>query len=130
MSVSDRDQIKAIFEEVYPGNVRAKDPQAYGALFTEAAIQMPPQVPDHYGPADIAAGFAQQITDKDLDPTLTAEEIEVMGDFGYVTGIARITVRPHDGSPDIQVKFRGLWLMKKEQEQWKIHRQIWNEKPQ
>lgn len=130
MSVSDRDQIKAIFEQVYPDTVRARNPQAYGAMFTAAAVQMPPQVPDRYGPAAIATGFAQQIIHTDLDPTLTIEEIQIMGDFGYATGLARVTVRPHDGSPAVQITFRGLWLMKKEQTQWKIHRQIWNEKPQ
>ncbi|MEO0870229.1 MAG: DUF4440 domain-containing protein, partial [Cyanobacteria bacterium J06642_11] len=66
--------------------------------------------------------------DKDLAPTLTAEEIEVFGDHGTVTGIALVTVYPHDGSPPVQIKFRGFWLMKKEQNEWKIHRQIWNEK--
>ncbi|MDV3350251.1 DUF4440 domain-containing protein [Leptolyngbyaceae cyanobacterium CCMR0082] len=130
MSVSDRNQIKTIFEDIYPENARAKDSDAYAAMFTKAAIQMPPHVPDHYGRASIAAGYAQQVADKDLAPTLTAEEIQVMGDFGYVTGIAMVTVHPHDGSPSVQIKFRGLWLMQKEQGDWKIHRQIWNEKPQ
>lgn len=128
MSASDRNQIKAIFEETYPKIARAKDPQEYAAMFTGSAVQMPPNVSDHYGQAAIAAGFAEQVADKDLDPTLTVEEIEIMGDFGYVTGIAMVTVYPHDGSPAIQIKFRGLWLMKKEQGQWKIHRQIWNQK--
>ncbi|MGD1950477.1 MAG: YybH family protein [Leptolyngbyaceae cyanobacterium] len=130
MSVSDRNQIQTIFEEIYPKNARSKDPQRYAAMFTKAAVQMPPGVPDRYGRADIAAGYAEQVADKDLDPTLTAEEIQVMGDHGYVTGIAMVTVHPSDGSPSLQLKFRGLWLMKKEDGDWKIDRQIWNEKPQ
>ena len=99
-------------------------------MFTPSAIQMPPGIPDCYGRLAIAQGYAQQIVDKDLDPTLTAEEIEVMGDVGYVTGIASVTIRPHDGSDPFQLKFRGFWLMKKEKGGWKIHRQIWNEKPE
>lgn len=129
MSATDRSQIQTIFEETYPNNVRAKDPQAYAALFTETAVQMPPEMPDHYGRDAIAAGFAQQITDKDLDPTLTVEEIQLIEDYGYATGIAMITVYPHDGSPSVQLKFRGFWLMKKEEGEWKIDRQIWNAKP-
>ncbi len=128
MTVSDRTQIKKIFEEIYPETARSRNPQRYGAMFTETAIQMPPHVPDRHGQADIAAGYAEQIVDKDLDPTLTAEDIHVTGDFGYVTGIAMVTIHPHDDSPAIQLKFRGLWLMKKEQGDWKIDRQIWNEK--
>ena len=129
MSATDRNQIQTIFEEIYPNQVRAKDPQAYAALFTETAVQMPPDVPDRYGRDAIAAGFAQQIVDKDLDPTLTVEEIQLMGDYGYVSGIAMIVVRPHDGTPSMRLKFRGVWLMKKEEEQWGIDRQIWNGKP-
>ncbi|MEL6334467.1 MAG: DUF4440 domain-containing protein [Cyanobacteria bacterium J06626_26] len=130
MPDNDRSHIQKIFEETYPQRARAKNPEAYAAMFTEAALQMPPNVPDRYGKADIAAGFAQQIADKDLAPTLTAEEIQITGDFGYVVGIAMVTVHPHDGSPAVTIKFRGLWLMKKEQGDWKIDRQIWNEKPQ
>ena len=130
MSVSDRNQIQTIFEEIYPKNARSKDPQRYAAMFTQAAVQMPPDVPDRYGRADIAAGYAEQVADKDLDPTLTVEEIQVMDDHGYVTGIAMVTVHPNDGSPSLQIKFRGLWLMKKEDGEWKIDRQIWNKKTQ
>ncbi|NEQ52185.1 MAG: DUF4440 domain-containing protein [Leptolyngbya sp. SIO3F4] len=130
MSVSDRNQIRKIFEEIYPERARAKNPEDYAAMFTKAAIQMPPNVSDRYGRKDIAAGYAEQVADKDLAPSLTAEEITLMGDYGYVTGIAMVTVHPHDGSPSLQIKFRGFWLMKKEQDEWKIDRQIWNEKPQ
>ena len=130
MSASDRNQIKKIFEEIYPENVRAKDPQRYAAIFTEAAVQMPPNVPDRRGQADIAAGFSEQVADKALDPSLIAEEVHVIGDFGYVTGIAMVTVYTSDGSPSNEIKFRGLWLMKKEQGEWKIDCQILNEKPQ
>ena len=127
--MTDYAQIQTIFEETYPNNVRAKDPQAYAALFTKTAIQMPPDLPDHYGQVEIAAGYAQQIADKDLNPTLTVEEIQVTGDYAHAIGIAMIIVSPHDGSPAVQVKCRGLWLMKKEQGEWKIDRQIWNLKP-
>lgn len=125
----DRNQIQTIFEDIYPARARARNPQEYADMFTEAAIQMPPNVPDRYGRADIATGYAEQIADKDLDPSLSVEEIEVTGDTGYATGIALVTIHPHDGGSPIQIKFRGFWLMKKAQGEWKIHRQIWNEKP-
>ena len=130
MSASDRNQIKKIFEETYPESARSKDPQRYAAMFTKTALQMPPNVPDRRGQADIAAGFAEQVADKALEPSLTAEEIHITEDFGYVIGIARVAVHPSDRSASTQLKFRGLWLMKKELGDWKIDRQIWNEKPQ
>lgn len=126
---SDREEIRRIFEERYPENVRTKNIQGYGAVFSEDALWMPADAPDRYGPADIMAGFAEQVATRDIDPVLTAEEIQVFGDFGYVVGLSVATICPSDGSPAQQAKFRAVWLMKKVAGQWQLHRQIWNNKP-
>jgi uncharacterized protein (TIGR02246 family) len=130
MKSSDCEKIRSVFEEVYPTNVRKRDLSAYANMYTKDALWMAPGVPDRSGIADIVEGFAEQIAQNDIDPIFTAEEIKVMGDFGYVIGISLAIIRPKDGSPSRSVKFRALWLMKKEQDVWKISRQIWNNKPQ
>jgi uncharacterized protein (TIGR02246 family) len=127
---SDRNEIREIFEEVYAANVRSGNLQGYGEMYTEDALWMPPNAPDRRGINDITEGFAQQIEHQDIDPTFTAEEIEVLGDFGYVVGLSQATLSPKDGSSSRQAKYRALWLMKKEQGLWKIDRQIWNTKPE
>ena len=129
MSSSDRDEIRKVFEEVYAENVRTKNLQGYGEMYTENALWMAPNVADRCGREDIIEGFAATIANQDIDPIFTADEIEVMGDFGYVIGISLATIYPNDGSPPKQAKFRALWLMKKEFGNWKIYRQIWNNKP-
>ncbi|MDJ0898673.1 MAG: SgcJ/EcaC family oxidoreductase [Xenococcus sp. MO_188.B8] len=129
MSSSDREEIRKLFEEVYAENVRTKNLQGYGDMYTDSALWMAPNVPDRCGREDILEGFAQSIANQDIDPIFTADEIKVMGDFGYVIGISIATIYPYDGSPSKRVKFRALWLMKKEPQQWKIDRQIWNNKP-
>ncbi len=129
MISKDRDEIRKVFEEVYAENVRTKNLQGYGEMYTENALWMAPNVADRCGREDIIEGFAATIANQDIDPIFTADEIEVMGDFGYVIGISVATIYPNDGSPPKQVKFRALWLMKKEFGNWKIHRQIWNNKP-
>ena len=130
MSISqDRDQIRIVFEEVYADNVRSKNLQGYGEMYTEDALWMAPNVPDRCGREDIIAGFAESVANQDIDPLFTADEIQVMGDFGYVIGISIATIYPNDGSASKQAKFRALWLMKKVQGLWKIYRQIWNNKP-
>lgn len=130
MSISqDRDEIKKVFEEVYAENVKTKNLQGYGEMYTEDALWMAPNVPDRCGIEDIIEGFAESVANQDIDPVFTADEIEVMGDFGYVMGISIATIYPHDGSPTKEAKFRALWLMKKVQGSWKIERQIWNNKP-
>lgn len=126
---NDKDQIRQVFEEVYAANVRGRDLEGYGKMYTNDALWMPPDQADRIGIPEIVEGFAAQIANQDIDPTFIAEEIEVMGDFGYVVGTSHATIYPIDGSPSKEVKFRALWLMKKEEEFWKIDRQIWNSKP-
>lgn len=124
----NQEKIREIFEEVYPQIVRSRNLAAYQEMYAEDAIWMPPNDRDRQG-YDIVQGFSEQIDKNDIDPVFTAEEIEVMADFGYVLGISMVTISPKDGSPSKQVKFRELWLMKKEDDIWKINRQIWNSKP-
>ena len=126
---NDRDSIRKVFEEVYADNVRTKNLQGYGDMYTKDALWMAPNVPDRCGREDIVEGFAESVANQDIDPVFTADEIEVMGDFGYVTGTSVATIYLQDDSTPKEVKFRALWLMKKVQDTWKIDRQIWNNKP-
>ncbi len=127
--MSDREEIRRVFEDVYGENVRNKDLRGYGEMYTEDALWIPPDVQDRCGVEDIIEGFAHTVTNQDIDPIFSADEIDVMGDFGYVNGISIAKIFPHDGSEPKTVKFRALWLMKKVNGEWKIKRQIWNNKP-
>ncbi|QYX31280.1 YybH family protein [Sphaerospermopsis torques-reginae] len=129
MYSQDKEEIRRVFEETYAENVRTRNLDGYADMYTEDALWMAPDVDDRCGIADIVEGFAQSIDKKDIHPIFTAEEIEVMGDFGYVIGISHATIHPHNGSAENKVIFRALWLMKKESGIWKIDRQIWNKKP-
>ena len=129
IQASDRNAIRKVFEQDYAKYVSAKDLQGYGDMYTTDALRMPPGVPDLSGKEAIKQEFLAQTANQDIHPVLTADEIQVMGDFGYVIGTAMPTIYPKDGSPAKQFKFRGVWLTKKEQGHWKIDRQIWNEKP-
>ncbi len=99
----------------------------YAEMYTEDALWMPPGDVVRHGLTDIAQGFAAQIAKNEINPTFTAEEIEVIGDFGYVIGVSEAKIRSRDDSePTKIVIFRAVWLMRKEQDTWKITRQIWN----
>jgi ketosteroid isomerase-like protein len=126
---NDKEQIREVFEEVYAANVRGRDLEGYGKMYTDDAFWMPPDQADRRGIPEIIEGFAAQIANQDIDPMFLAEEIEVRDNVGYVIGISDARIYPHDGSPSKEVKFRALWLMKKEGDLWKIDRQIWNVKP-
>ena len=126
----DQEAIRKVFEEVYPENVRTKNLEGYGQMYTENALWMPPDAPDRCGISDIVEGFAGTVANQSIEPIFKAEEIEVTqtGTFGYVVGISDATIYPDNGEPR-QAKYKALWLMKKEGEKWLIDRQIWNNKP-
>ena len=126
---ADCQAIREVFEEVYADNVRTKNLQGYGAMYTENALWMAPNELDRCGREDIIEGFAHQVANQDIEPIFTADQIEVMGDFGYAIGTSMATIYPHNGSAIKHAKFRALWLMKKVQGVWKIDRQIWNNQP-
>lgn len=126
----DQRKIKRVFEKVYPRNVRNKDVEAFGKMYTKNALWMPPNDPDRFGIADIKEGFAQTVENQSIDPIFTAQQIKVTnkGNDGYVVGISNADIYPDNGEPE-KAKYRALWVMKKVDEKWLIDRQIWNNKP-
>ena len=129
MSDYDQEEIRKIFEEVYAYNVRSHDPMGYANMYTEDALWMPPDATDRCGIPEIVEGFGTMISEQTIEPTFTAEEIRVFDDLGYVIGYSIAIITPFDGSPSREVKYKALWIMKKEYGTWKIDRQIWNRKP-
>ena len=130
MTASDREEIRRVFEEIYPENVRTENFEGYGDMYARDALWMPPDAPDRRGREDILEGFAAMIEKNRIDPVFTAEEIEVIGDFGYAIGRSNATIHPKDGGEPKKAIFRAVFFMKKEKNIWKIDRQIWNVKPQ
>jgi uncharacterized protein (TIGR02246 family) len=125
----DEDQIRKLFEDTYAMNLKTGDVDTYMSLFTKDAVWIPPGGVDRVGPKAIGEAFAHQAGAVNIDAKLTADEIKVMGYFAYIIGTSVAEISPKDGSPTINAKFRVLWLMRREQGQWKIAREIWNPKP-
>ena len=90
---NDKEQIREVFEEVYAANVRGRDLEGYGKMYTDDAFWMPPDQADRRGIPEIVEGFAAQIARQDIDPTFIAEEIEVRGDVGW---LCRRYISRHD----------------------------------
>ena len=93
------------------------------SLYTRDAIALPPDGPAVKGRDNIKqmwGSIAQQIGLKDVH--LNTLEFEAAGDTGYEVGEATLTV----SSGTAVVKFVVGW--KKEDGQWRLHRDIWNTK--
>ncbi|MBD2578382.1 DUF4440 domain-containing protein [Oscillatoria sp. FACHB-1406] len=125
----DKEEILEIFEEIYARNVQSKDVEGYANMYVEDALWMAPDARDRYGIPDIIEGFIEMISSQDIHPTFTASEIEIIAYFGYVIGTSEATIYPHNGGEPKVKKFTAMWLMKKEQDSWKIARQMWNGTP-
>jgi uncharacterized protein (TIGR02246 family) len=128
-AIGDEEAIRRLFEETYASNVRSGDVDAYVAMFTEDAFWMPPGDADRRGVNEIAEAFGMQSISVAIEPKLTAEEIQVIGNLAYVVGISLATITPKDGGQSNKVKLRIVWLLRKEAGTWKIAREIWNSKP-
>jgi uncharacterized protein (TIGR02246 family) len=129
MDEKDEDRLRTIFEEEMPACVRANDIPGYVSHFADEAVWCPSNAVDRYGPIQIAEGLTAALANLTIDPLFTADEVTVMGDFGYVFGRSKETLHPKDGSPTSVVDSRELWLFRKRDGAWKIYRMIWNFKP-
>ncbi|MFM6024191.1 MAG: nuclear transport factor 2 family protein, partial [Dolichospermum sp.] len=103
MYSDDKEEIKQVFEKTYAENMRTGNMQGYGDMYTKDALWMPPDAIDRHGKDDILKAFAESIASQKVDPVFTAEEIVVMGDFGYVIGNSKATVTPHNSSEQKKV---------------------------
>lgn len=129
MRARDEAEIKNIFEVVQPANVRTGDVPGYLSLLTDDIIWCPANGLDRYGLDEVKVGYTEMLAAQSFNPTFTADEIKVMGDFGYALGRATINITPTDGSPPYVAHSRELWLFRKERDDWKMSRMVWNIKP-
>lgn len=128
MSSRER-EIRTIIETRYPGFVRSGDAEGYASQFTDDALWMPPGETDRRGPKAIAETLGAELEVVELRPVITVREVSILGDHAWVVGEDDITVLPRDGGDGQRVVYTVFWLLRRVGEEWKIARQIWNEKP-
>lgn len=124
----DEAVLREMYEVVQPKVVRSNDVPAYAALFDEEATWCPNGGIERHGPRDIAVGYAAVIADTSYDPTNTAIDIRILGNYGWVFGHNRIRIIPHEGAESI-AHSREIWLFRKRHD-WKIWNMIWNIVPE
>lgn len=120
-------EARHLVETVYPTVANSGDADAYAALYTPDALWSPPEAPDRRGPAGIRFGYIAK--NADIDARMHVDDVRVMGEFAYVTALARVLILPRVGPGRITHFYRGTWLLRLESGVWKIHRQTWTPKP-
>jgi len=129
MTVDHVTTIKVLLSKTYGGLVMAHDAAGYAELYAEDVLWAPPNAPDRTSQEGIRNGI-QGLFDKfsfQVDPQ--PEEVEVLGDFAYAIGSVDGALTPRAGGDPVPIKFRVFWLLRQEGGDWKICRQIWNNKP-
>ena len=113
----------------YQAAVSGNDSQAYGALFANDAIRVPPGSELEHGPKAIAASEQK---DYDLAKwTITSHPLDALKiDDNWVYGLAEASVNtePFSGEVPTSFKVTKSWLLHREGEVWLIKRQLWNKK--
>jgi uncharacterized protein (TIGR02246 family) len=125
----DEKTIRNIIENQYPGFVRSGNAKGYASQYTNDALYMPPGATDLEGPEAIAEGLNEELKTMQFHPVIDALEVSVLGDYAYAIGRGELTIIPKDGSDESKLVYTLFWLLRKVDDQWKIARQIWNEKP-
>jgi len=105
--------------------LRQGDVAAVNALYTEDAIQLPPNKEIIRGREKIKEFHSEGIQMGFEDAVLTGRELSVNGDIAYEIGNYTEKFHPK-GKEFIEVKGKYLVIYKKTADGWKIHREIWN----
>jgi uncharacterized protein (TIGR02246 family) len=123
MSRADISAVNRMFEDA----ARKGDVDRLASLYTKDAMAFPPDGPIVRGREDIKqmwATVAQQMGLKDVK--LETLDLEVAGDTACEVGQATLTLSGAGMPPTAVVKFVVVW--KQEGGQWRLHRDIWNNK--
>src|SRR5262245_16226454 len=119
MSATEIASVNRTFEQA----AAKGDVERIASLYTRDAIAMPPDGPFVKGRDQIKqmwASVAQQLGLKSVK--LNTAALEVAGDVAHEVGEAHLAL----ASGPVVVKYVVVW--KKEEGQWRLHRDIWNTK--
>jgi len=121
--------VTAVVVDAYGENVNNHDAEAYVTMFTEDVLWSPPNGPDQTDAEGIQAAVQGLFDTFEFDVQPQADEVKILGDMAYVVGTIHGVLTPHSGEDPVTIHFRVIWLLRNEDDEWKIARQIWNNKP-
>lgn len=118
---------------LYTRNVAALsagDIAALTALYTDDAIQLPPNAPPLVGWAAISSSLKNELAGVRAEANVEVLETTTAGSWAFARGTYRTVVVPRNGGP--QTDSTGNWLdilKRQEDGSWKIARSTWTNDP-
>jgi len=124
MSEGDRGDIDKVLIDWVEGLKRG-DVASVNMLYTEDAVQLPPDRDMIRGRAKIKEFHNQGVQMGFKDAVMTERVLSVSGDIAYEIGNYVEKFHP-EGKEPLEVKGKYLIVFKRMAEGWKIDREIWN----
>ena len=123
---SDREVIETV-RETHVAALNARDAAAWAGVFTEDAVQMPPNAPANVGKANItswAEGFLRAFR---AEFSLSVTELQVAGDRAFESGAYSIALTPDGDSRPIEDVGKYITVYQRlPAGAWAVARDIWN----
>ena len=100
---------------------------AWAGVFSEDAVQMPPNAPANVGRAMIRARSHAFMDPFHAEFALEVDEVQLAGDWAFERGAYRIHVRPKAGGEGFQDAGKYITIYQKQANgAWLMARDIWN----
>lgn len=129
-SESDREAIQHLLTVEYIEAINSGDATAYAHLFTQDAMWSPPDAPIASGRAGVEEGVQHFLDLFAFDVSRNVDDLQVVGDgWAYAVGHTEGTLTPREGGDAVPVQFTVMFVLEEQDGAWKIHRQMWNNKP-
>ena len=117
--------------DAYARAVNASDSTAYGKLFTQDAIRIPPGSELERGPDDIAKGEQAGYDEGRMSIRSTPADVVELGD-GWIYALAHVDGDYVAHSDGTRSEFRATkaWLLEQQPTgEWLLARHMWNMRP-
>ena len=105
----------------------ASDAAAATALSTDDAVYLPPDGARITGSAEVQAWWEDFFSQGSLEVSVSDDEIQASGDWGFVRGTWNVTITPAEGGEPVGGPYYFIVVMHREDDGvWKLARVIWH----
>jgi uncharacterized protein (TIGR02246 family) len=116
------------FKDQFLAAINAADLSGFDGLYTDDAVQLPPDGAALVGLEAIMQGFTEQFAEFDATQTAEVEDVQVVGDIGYSHGTWNVTQTPKAGGGPQPRNGKWTTVARRQADgSWKIWRWMWNE---
>lgn len=110
----------------YEKALNASDTEAILKLYSESSIFMPQHAPAQVGKSNIRSAYENVFFNIKLDVVFTVHDVEELGDTAWVRTTSKGKTTILGQNKKIDEGNNELFIFKRENDQWKIHRYIFS----